>query len=339
MTDQKPEDDVVRMDRVQMFVDRPLWYFILLTPVQGVLALIRSKPEPVVVVLEDDVEEPRFALPLSQVRYCGRPSAPLGIRSVADTGFRLDFGGKRKILVFTGQSAETTAEQQKALMDVQMGRLQGDLDPVSLVKSMITAGRALRDMRGELRRGKEAREAWEHLFTADLRWPQPSRARAAPSRRPPAARQPTEQKRRKPADAAVPARAPGTRTSTSKKTAVKMLKPTDGDRERFRALVPQAPSVTVKPFFGSNLSALANGNMFMGMFGSDIGLKLPPHEQATLLAEPGSGPFGPAEKPRDGYVTIPATWSTDQAGPWIEKSLALVAALPPKMPKKRAKTS
>ncbi len=338
MTDQKPGGDVVRMDRIQMFIDRPLWYLVLMTPVQGVLALIRSKPEPVVVVMQDDVEEPRFSLPLSQVRYCGRPSAPMGIRSVADTGFRLDFGGKRKILVFTGQSAETTAEQQKALMDVQMGRLQGDLDPVSLVKSMITAGRALRDMPEQLRRGKEAREAWEHLFTADVRRPKPSRARAAPSRRPPAARQPTEQGRRKPADAALPARAPGTRTSTSTKTAVRMLKATDGDRERFRALVPQAPSVTVKPLFG-NLSAFVNGNMFMGLFGSDIGLKLPPHEQARLLAEPGSGPFGPAERPRDGYVTIPATWSPAQAGPWIEKSLALVAALPPKKPKERAKTS
>jgi hypothetical protein len=333
MTDQKPED-VVRMDRVQMFIDRPLWYFVLMTPVQGVLALIRSKRGPVVVVMEDDVEEPRISLPLSQVRYCGRPSAPMGIRSVADTGFRLDFGGKRKILLFTGQSAETTAEQQKALMDVQMGRLQGDLDPVSLVKSMITAARALRDMPEQLRRGKEAREAWEHLFTADVRRPKPSRARAAPSRRLPVARQPTEQGRRKPADAARPARSP--RTST--KTAVKMLETTDGNRERFRALVPQAPSVTVKPLFG-NLSAFVNGNMFMGLFGSDIGLKLPPHEQATLLAEPGSGPFGPAERPRAGYVTIPATWSADQAGPWIEKSLALVAALPPKKPKERAKTS
>jgi hypothetical protein len=338
MTDQKPEDDVVRMDRVQMFIDRPLWFFVLMTPVQGVLALIRSEPEPVVVVTEDDVEEPRFSLPLSQVRYCGRPSAPMGIRAVADTGFRLDFGGKRKILLFTGQSAETTAEQQKALMDVQMGRLQGDLDPVSLVKSMITAGRALRDMPGQLRRGKEAREAWEHLLTGDARGPKPSRARAAPSRRRPAARQPAERGHRKPADAALSARTAGTRTSRSTKAAVNMPKPTDRDRERFRSLVPQAPSVTVKPLFG-NLSAFVNGNMFMGLFGSDIGLKLPPHEQATLLAEPGSGPFGPAERPRGGYVTIPATWSTDEAGPWIEKSLALVAALPPKKPKERAKTS
>jgi hypothetical protein len=64
MTDQKPGDDVVRMDRVQMFIDRPLWYLVLMTPVQGILALIRSKPEPVVVVMQDDVEEARFSLPL-----------------------------------------------------------------------------------------------------------------------------------------------------------------------------------------------------------------------------------------------------------------------------------
>ena len=119
---------------------------------------------------------------------------------------------------------------------------------------------------------------------------------------------------------------------------MQLPKASDDAKALFVEVVPDDPRIVVKPMFG-NLGAFVNGNMFMGLFGSDIGLKLPPHEQTTLLAEPGSGPFGPAERPRDGYVTIPATWSTDQAGPWIEKSLALVAALPPKKPKERAKTS
>jgi hypothetical protein len=76
-----------------------------------------------------------------------------------------------------------------------------------------------------------------------------------------------------------------------------------------------------------------NGNMFMGLFGSQVGLKLPAAEQEALLAKPGAGPFGPAERPMGGYVTIPADWSTDEAQPWIDQSMAHVAALPPKSAK------
>ena len=42
-------------------------------------------------------------------------------------------------------------------------------------------------------------------------------------------------------------------------------KPTDADRDRFRALVPDEPGVETKPMFG-NLGAFVNGNMFMGLF-------------------------------------------------------------------------
>jgi hypothetical protein len=73
-----------------------------------------------------------------------------------------------------------------------------------------------------------------------------------------------------------------------------------------------------------------NGNMFMGLFGGDIGVKLPPEAQAELLAVPGAGPFGPAERPMGGYATMPDSWSPDEAAQWVERSLAFVAALPPK---------
>jgi TfoX/Sxy family transcriptional regulator of competence genes len=112
-----------------------------------------------------------------------------------------------------------------------------------------------------------------------------------------------------------------------------MPKATDADRERFTALVPDGPDVTVKPMFGQ-LGAFVNGNMFMGLFGSDVGVKLAGAEAQELLSEPGAGPFGPAERPMGGYVTLPADWSAEQAEPWIQRSLALVAALPPKKPKK-----
>lgn len=107
-------------------------------------------------------------------------------------------------------------------------------------------------------------------------------------------------------------------------------KPTDDDVARFRALVPDDPRVTIKPMFG-NLGAFVNGNMFMGLFGSDIGVKLAPADAERLGAIEGAGPFGPAERPMGGYVTLPAamTEATD-AGPWVTLALEHVGALPPK---------
>ncbi|HEV7888836.1 MAG TPA: TfoX/Sxy family protein [Acidimicrobiales bacterium] len=113
-----------------------------------------------------------------------------------------------------------------------------------------------------------------------------------------------------------------------------MPKPTDEDKDFFRSLVPDAAGVEVKPMFG-NLGAFANGNMFMGLFGASVGLKLPAADQAALLEQPGAGPFGPAERAMGGYVALPPAWRTTpaKARPWAEKALAHVAALPPKKPK------
>jgi len=90
----------------------------------------------------------------------------------------------------------------------------------------------------------------------------------------------------------------------------------------------------VKPMFG-NLGAFVNGNMFMGLFGEDVGVKLDVADRDELLALDGAGPFGPAERPMAGYVSLPAAWraSPAKAETWVEKSLAHVGALPPKQPK------
>ena len=116
-----------------------------------------------------------------------------------------------------------------------------------------------------------------------------------------------------------------------------MPKPTDADRERFRSLVPDGPDVEVKPMFG-NLGAFVNGNMFMGLFGSAVGLKLAEDERAELLAIPGAGPYGPAERPMSGWVTIPGSWTPDDARPWAESALSHIAALPPKKAKAKKGT-
>jgi TfoX/Sxy family transcriptional regulator of competence genes len=114
-------------------------------------------------------------------------------------------------------------------------------------------------------------------------------------------------------------------------------RPSEADKERFRALVPDDPRLEVKPMFG-NLGAFVNGNMFMGLFGADVGLKLDEPDQAELRAAGGS-PFGPAERPMGGYVSLPDTITPDQVDQWVSRALAYVAAQPPKQAKPSQKKS
>ena len=109
---------------------------------------------------------------------------------------------------------------------------------------------------------------------------------------------------------------------------MKMPTATDDDKERFRSLVPEGPTVEVKPMFGQ-LGAFVNGNMFAGLFGDSIGVKLP-EAAAEELTALGGGPFGPAERPMTGYTTIPTNADADA---WMEQALAHVATLPAKQKK------
>jgi hypothetical protein len=106
-------------------------------------------------------------------------------------------------------------------------------------------------------------------------------------------------------------------------------RPSEDDRARFRALVPDDPRVAVKPMFG-NLGAFVNGNMFMGLFGSDVGIKLAPADTAEFSSIDGVGPFGPAERPMGGYLTLPPSMPSAVGTRWIARSLDHVAAMPPR---------
>ncbi len=121
---------------------------------------------------------------------------------------------------------------------------------------------------------------------------------------------------------------------------MRIPKPSEDDKARFRALIPEAPEVEVKPMFG-NLGAFVNGNMFAGLFGAAIGVRLVNESSRTELAAiAGTGPFGPAERPMGGYLALPAEWADapKQAGTWVERALAEVRTLPPKKSKKSKKS-
>src|SRR5919108_5301885 len=109
-------------------------------------------------------------------------------------------------------------------------------------------------------------------------------------------------------------------------------KPSEADKEYFRSLLPEDPEVEVKPMFG-NLGAFVHGNMFAGLFGPSVGVKLAGPDAAELSAADGAGPFGPAERPMGGYLSLPAGMDPDLAAQWVAKARAHVGSLPPKKPR------
>ena len=113
-------------------------------------------------------------------------------------------------------------------------------------------------------------------------------------------------------------------------------KPTEDDKQFFRSVLPADPEVEVKPMFG-NLGAFVHGNMFAGLFGSAVGVRLAGPDAAELAAVDGSGPFGPAERPMGGYLSLPPGWrdDADRAAQWVAKARDHVGSLPPKAAKPR----
>jgi TfoX/Sxy family transcriptional regulator of competence genes len=114
---------------------------------------------------------------------------------------------------------------------------------------------------------------------------------------------------------------------------MQMPKHSDEAKAYFRSLIREAPGVEVKPMFGS-LGAFVNGNMFAGLFGDNIGVKLDPAALEELGALPGSGPFGPAERPMGGYLSLPADLPDADKSAWTDRARDYIATLPPKAKKK-----
>lgn len=112
---------------------------------------------------------------------------------------------------------------------------------------------------------------------------------------------------------------------------MKMPQATEADKEAFRDLVADLPGAEVKPMFGQ-LGAFVNGNMFAGLFGSSVGLKLDA-DAAEELTALGGGPFGPQERPMGGYLTIPDGLADDERARWVARALEHVATFPPKRKK------
>ena len=116
---------------------------------------------------------------------------------------------------------------------------------------------------------------------------------------------------------------------------MKVPRPDEESRKFFRENVPTDPRVTVRPMFG-NESAFVNGNMFFGLFGNDLFVRLSDEDSKELLARKGASRLEPMKgRLMKEYIVLPKAWCNkpDTLCSWISRSLNWTCQLPAKKSK------
>jgi TfoX/Sxy family transcriptional regulator of competence genes len=83
-----------------------------------------------------------------------------------------------------------------------------------------------------------------------------------------------------------------------------------------------------------------NGNMFTGVYGRQLFLRLPPDLRAELQETLGAQPFAPMPgRPMKEYIALPETVVSDRdlLDEWMRRSVEFASSLPPKEPKPKGK--
>jgi hypothetical protein len=115
---------------------------------------------------------------------------------------------------------------------------------------------------------------------------------------------------------------------------MKMPKPSEAAKAAFARLVPDEPAVTIKPMFGQ-VSAFVNGNMFAGIFGEELMVRLPEDEIAKVKKQ-GGRDFEPMPGHRmGGYVIVPGDWRAKPPTAILERALEVTRKMPAKKPAKK----
>jgi TfoX/Sxy family transcriptional regulator of competence genes len=130
-----------------------------------------------------------------------------------------------------------------------------------------------------------------------------------------------------------------------------LLSPTGGYRDRRNAVDWEKPSPELSRILDEAAEPFAiierrkmfgcpafyiNGNMFAGVYGQQLFLRLPPEARTLLETETTARPFEPMPgRPMTEYVAMPeAIWSDSVAmEEWMRRSVEFVGAMPPKQPK------
>jgi TfoX/Sxy family transcriptional regulator of competence genes len=110
-----------------------------------------------------------------------------------------------------------------------------------------------------------------------------------------------------------------------------------GMEELLGSVLPSDPRVKVRLMFG-NRAAFVNGNMFVGLYGKDLFVRLPEESRRELLREKGACVFEPMKgRAMKEYVVIPNSWKgrPETIRAWVSRSLEWVGGMPAKAKDKR----
>jgi TfoX/Sxy family transcriptional regulator of competence genes len=116
---------------------------------------------------------------------------------------------------------------------------------------------------------------------------------------------------------------------------MKMPKPSEEAKAALARVVPDEPAVTLRPMFGQ-LSAFVNGNMFCGIYGEELFVRLPEDEIAKVKTQ-GGRDFEPvAGHKMSGYVMVTGDWRAKPPHTLIKRALEVTRKMPAKTAKKKA---
>jgi TfoX/Sxy family transcriptional regulator of competence genes len=114
---------------------------------------------------------------------------------------------------------------------------------------------------------------------------------------------------------------------------MKWIKASEEIIELFDKIIPDLPGVEKRKMFGYPVTFI-NGNMFMGIHGNSVILRLPDNKRAEFLKLQSAIQFEPMPgRFMKEYVVIPEWMLDDQLilNHWIEKSFEYTSSLPIKL--------
>jgi TfoX/Sxy family transcriptional regulator of competence genes len=108
--------------------------------------------------------------------------------------------------------------------------------------------------------------------------------------------------------------------------------------ERVRKAVATHAGLSQRKMFGG-LCLMLNGNMFAGIIGDELMLRVGKERFEELLARPGARPMDFTGRPMNGYLYVsPVAFATDKAlATWLADALSFVETLPAKTGEKKTK--
>jgi TfoX/Sxy family transcriptional regulator of competence genes len=112
----------------------------------------------------------------------------------------------------------------------------------------------------------------------------------------------------------------------------KFVPAAEATKQRFAGLIAQIPQAEPRKMFGYPC-AFVNGQMFFGVFGNALMLRLSDEDRAAFLKLPGAKLFEPMPgRPMKEYVEIPPALlqSESELLKWVNKGQAWVQPLPAK---------